>query len=211
MIKCKSGETKVVQLLLESCSAEESGLNIKDEFGWTPLMLACHKGHNDVVKLLLDHSERLELNATTKSGETALLWFCKRGYTDVVKLFLDHSERIELNAPDNDTLMTALMWACHNGCKDVVQLLLEHSDQSIDLNAKSYNGNTASMIAHHRGHHDIVKMIEAKLSFIQFQNKTNKTKDYDLGLKEAKKEIDKRDREPEPSTPNPAGKLPGKP
>ena len=64
------------------------------------------------------------------------------------------------------------------------------------------------MIAHYRGHQDIVQMIEAKLSFIQLQNKTE---DYDLGLKKAKEEIDKRDREPKPSTPNPAGKLPDKP
>ena len=67
MIKaCESGETKVVQLLLERCSAEESGLNMKDEDGWTPFMLACKKRHVDVVKLLLDRSEKFELNSTSK-------------------------------------------------------------------------------------------------------------------------------------------------
>ena len=28
-----------------------------------PFMLACNHGHKDVVKLLLDHSEKIELNA----------------------------------------------------------------------------------------------------------------------------------------------------
>merc|ERR1712062_356759 len=37
---CKNGETKVVQLLLERCNSEESGLNIKDKFGMTPFMEA---------------------------------------------------------------------------------------------------------------------------------------------------------------------------
>merc|ERR1711983_740006 len=55
---CQNGQTKVVQLLLERCSPEESGLNIKDVDGRTSLMIACINGHKDVVQLLLDNSER---------------------------------------------------------------------------------------------------------------------------------------------------------
>ena len=61
---CKSGETKVVELLLEHCNSEESGLNIKDEDGRTAFMFACYCGHKDVVKLLLEHSgPNIELTA----------------------------------------------------------------------------------------------------------------------------------------------------
>ena len=35
---CRNGETKVVQLLLERCNSEESGLNTKDKLGLTPFM-----------------------------------------------------------------------------------------------------------------------------------------------------------------------------
>ena len=49
---CQNGETKVVQLLLEHCNSEESGLNIKNEYGLTPLMTACFNGHKDIVRLL---------------------------------------------------------------------------------------------------------------------------------------------------------------
>ena len=59
---CKSGETKVVQLLLERCNSEESGLNIKDEYGNTAFMVACYFGHKDVVKLLLEYSEVVDIN-----------------------------------------------------------------------------------------------------------------------------------------------------
>ena len=58
-----NGETKVGQLLLERYNSEESGFNIKDEYGLTALQLACKYGHKDIVKLLLDDSERIELNA----------------------------------------------------------------------------------------------------------------------------------------------------
>ena len=59
---CKSGETKVVQLLLERCNSEESGLNIKDEEGRTAFMWACYFGHKDIVILLLDLSDSIQLN-----------------------------------------------------------------------------------------------------------------------------------------------------
>ena len=52
---CESGETKVVQLLLENLTCEENGLNIKDERGRTVFFCACIYGHKDIVKLLLDH------------------------------------------------------------------------------------------------------------------------------------------------------------
>ena len=83
---CKNGETKVVQLLLERCNSEESGLNARDNNGWTALMKACHHGHKDVVKLLLDHSERIDLNATDDIGFTALRWAYALRHQDIAEL-----------------------------------------------------------------------------------------------------------------------------
>ena len=73
---CKTGETKVVQLLLEHCNSEESGLNMRDRFRRTAFMEACSNGHKDVVKLLLEHSERIDPNARTNDGGTAFLIAC---------------------------------------------------------------------------------------------------------------------------------------
>ena len=55
--------------------------------GWTPFMWACWNGRKDVVKLFLEHSEKIDLNARDKFGETAFMiaWECER--KDVVKLF----------------------------------------------------------------------------------------------------------------------------
>ena len=155
---CKNGETKVVQLLLERCSSEESGLNIKDQRGQTPLMAACFFGHKDVVKLLLDHSKRIELNSKNKFGKTAFTLACKNGHKSVVKLLLDHTERnIDLNARCISG-MTALMYACSHGHKDVVQLLLDHPER-IELNARDDGGTTAFTWACKNGHKDVVKLL----------------------------------------------------
>ena len=121
---CKSGETKVVQLLLECCNSEESGLNTKAEGGYTVFSTACYFGHKDVVQLLLEQSERIELNAGCNAGWTAFMLACYFAHKDVVQLLLEQSERIELNAMNIDG-DTAFIIACENGHKDVVKLLLD--------------------------------------------------------------------------------------
>ena len=132
---CQNGETKVVQLLLECCNSEESGLNTRDELGRTPFIWACENGHKEVVQLLLDTSEmNIDLNARNRYGETAFMLACMTGHKDVVQLLLGNSERnIDLNARSNIG-WTAFMWACKNGQKDIVKLLVEHSKtKGIDI------------------------------------------------------------------------------
>ena len=128
---CQQGESKVVQLLLERCNSEESGLNTKDEHGGTSFMWACRNGHKDVVQLLLEHSGRIELNARDNDGWTAFMKACYFGHKDVVQLLLDHSERIDLNARSNNGL-TAFIVACRQRRKGIVQLLL-YFNPDIDI------------------------------------------------------------------------------
>ena len=157
---CKRGETKVVQLLLERCNPEESGLNIKDWIDRSTFMVACEYGHQDVVQLLLNYSDiSINLNTENKYGETALLLACQKGHKDVVQLLLDNSERnIDLNARNN-LGWTAFMYVCKNGHKDVVKLLLKNSKSLIDLNARSNAGSTAFMFACKSGDKDVVKIL----------------------------------------------------
>ena len=89
---CKTGKSRIVELLLEHYNFEEIGLNVmvKDNYGpdprnqnvlnctkyRTPLMAACAYGHIDVVQMLLDHSaDSIDLNAMEK--ETKVVTFVK--------------------------------------------------------------------------------------------------------------------------------------
>ena len=49
-------------------------------------MIACLNGHKDVVRLLLGHSERIDLNATDNTGQTALMFAAQRDHQDIVQL-----------------------------------------------------------------------------------------------------------------------------
>ena len=60
-------------------------------------MEACLNGHKDVVQLLLDHSERVELNARDNIGNTAFIFACYGAKKNVIQLLVDNSERIEVN------------------------------------------------------------------------------------------------------------------
>ena len=121
---CKSGETKIVQLLLEHCNPEESGLNVEDEGGWTAFMWACGLGNKDVVQLLLDHSDpNIVLNSKDDLEMTAFMWACQYGHKDVIKLLLDHSDQSFALLSKNDDGKTAMMIAYQCGRHDIVQLI----------------------------------------------------------------------------------------
>ena len=93
-------------------------------------MASCDYGQRDVVQLLLDNSERrnIDLNARSDLGKTALMFACMYGFKDVVQLFLDNSERnIDLNARCNIGMTAYNYWAVGHGREDVVKILEEHS------------------------------------------------------------------------------------
>ena len=130
----------MVQLLLDDHS-ERIELNVSDNSGWTGFMKACGRGHLDVAKLLLDHSEqrRIDLNVKNKYKMTAFMCALKRAYLD--------------------------------GHKDVVLLFLEHSNPRIDMNVSDRLCRGWFVIASKRGHQNIVQWITEKLKTVNNDNK----------------------------------------
>jgi hypothetical protein len=62
--------------------------NMKDSYGRKPLSWAAERGHEAVVKLLLE--KRVDINAKDENGATALWLAVYEGNKAVVKLLLDH-------------------------------------------------------------------------------------------------------------------------
>ena len=167
---CISGKTEIVQLLLEHCTPEDSGLNLKGNYGWTPFMEACYRGHKDIVKLLLDHSQgNIDLNTKTNdNGFTAFMIACmKKGNRAIVEILLSHSG-IDFNIRDTSG-RTAFLLACIYGHRDIVELLLGHS--GIEFNVKSNCQKTAFMMACENGHLDVVQLMLAHQSKIDINVK----------------------------------------
>ena len=72
---------------------EESYLNVQSKFGETAFMLACQKGHKDVVKLFLDSENYIQLNARDFFGDNAFIIFIGK----IAGVWSDLSETISAN------------------------------------------------------------------------------------------------------------------
>ena len=112
----------------------------KHKGGWTPLQRACHKGHLDIVALLL--GKAADVNAQTKGGFSPLFVAVEKNHTRVVELLLDR----------NDTLVdvkltngwTPLLQASHLGFRDIAALLLK---KGADVNAQGSQGFGPLLVA----------------------------------------------------------------
>jgi len=79
----------VLRFLLE----HGADVNVRNQFGWTPLHLASINGSGalGVVRLMLKHGAEVE--AKNKSGKTALNFAAERGHDEVVELLREHGAK----------------------------------------------------------------------------------------------------------------------
>jgi ankyrin repeat protein len=101
-------------------------LDCKDTYGQTPPWWGAEKGHEAVVKLLLEKGA--DSNSKDKYDWTPLSW-AEKGREAVVELLedgtdLESEEGTDLESKDEDR-PTPLSWAVGNGHEAVMKLLLE--------------------------------------------------------------------------------------
>ncbi|KAF5228486.1 hypothetical protein FAUST_11033 [Fusarium austroamericanum] len=153
--------------------ADQVGINIdgKDSNGRTPLWWAAERGHEAVVRLLLDWGADIEaanedsqmplLKAALRGykdimplrGQMLLGWVFKRGYDAVMWLLLNRG--VVTNAADGDG-QTPLLSASLTGHEAVVRLLL---NRDASIKAADKNGRTPLWWAALKGHKDIVRLL----------------------------------------------------
>jgi ankyrin repeat protein len=122
----------------------------------TPLLIACHEGHTEMVELLIGF--QAHLNNADNTGETPLYKAVSNQYPLIVELLLN--EKAEVNQANNDQ-WTPLHKAAYDGNSMIVSLLLE-ADASLD--SLTYLGETPLQLAQKQGHEHIVKLLDAPIS-----------------------------------------------
>ncbi|KAL4761385.1 ankyrin repeat domain-containing protein [Aspergillus foveolatus] len=110
-----TGHAGVVKLLLARGGAANEWS--RDMTGCTPLILAARAGNEDVIKILLGHSDD-PLNCTDCEGYSALVHAAKAGHKGVVDLLLKHP-KIEVDC--------ALVAAASENHKAIVRMLLDRN------------------------------------------------------------------------------------
>lgn len=135
-----------------------------DTFGWTPLMLACEKGHLEVAKLLVEAGADVDRQTTSHTLATPLHIAAEKGHTEVVKFLLDSS-----NTNVNKEMargFTPLMVAVGRGYVDIAEELVK---SGASISKALEDGNTPITIAKHYGHFEIAEML------VEVGNSQNKT------------------------------------
>lgn len=139
----KKGDIDTMQKLMPKV-----GINAQDSDGRTALIWAAYKGHENVVKLLLE-SPGININLRDRTGYSAIKAAASNGRENVIKLLLTIPE-IDINSL-NEALIVAI------GYENIVKLLL--SVKGVNVNTKDIAGKTPLMFAAHMHDDDIVKFL----------------------------------------------------
>ena len=147
----------VVEVVSAVLKMKEWDINAADCFGCTALIWAAEKGHEAIVKMLLERKDVNPDLADTVAGRTPLSWAAENGHVGVVQMLLER-EDVNPNTIDNTSGDTPLSWAALGGQTRVVKMLLERQDINPDQ-ADTRTGRTPLSWAADSGYAEIVKML----------------------------------------------------
>ncbi|KAJ2504103.1 phosphate system positive regulatory protein pho81, partial [Coemansia sp. RSA 2052] len=115
------------------------------------LMLACEKGHQDIVLMLLEAGAEIVANS---QGVHPAHVAARAGYADILRLLLAHCQSFDI--ADKDLGWTPVFYAASEGNLECIQILL---DAGCDIDAVDENGHTPAYFAANEGHLDCVDLL----------------------------------------------------
>lgn len=123
-----------------------------DEHGWTPLILAAHAGHGEVLRLL--HRASANLETTTPHRRTPFFVACQRGHVEAARVLCELGANKEKARTGG---YTPLLIACREGHAPVVKLLCE---MRADKEHAAMHGWTPLLLAARHGHNAVTKVLQ---------------------------------------------------
>jgi ankyrin repeat protein len=140
------------------------GINVEnkhiypDGIPFNPLVNAAAKGHEAVIKILLESPYGAALaQGETKEGFNALAMAACHGHAGVVRTLLASAHAPELTQSSPDKQINAMLAAAGKGHESVVNILLASPYAAAMLQGK--NGSNALMVAAQRGHEGVVRVL----------------------------------------------------
>ncbi|OGT38463.1 MAG: hypothetical protein A3K00_07415 [Gallionellales bacterium RIFOXYD2_FULL_52_7] len=143
----ETGNRTAVALFMEA----KINTEIRDNRGWTPLMMAAFNGHEEIIGLLIQHGA--DVNALDSGGNSALHWAAFGGHISCAKQLVQHHAKIDAR---NNFGWTPLMQATARNHPGIVALLV---DSGVNLDAAADDGYTALHKAAASGYSEIVQLL----------------------------------------------------
>lgn len=141
-------------LLLETFLEHGADVLSCNEQGQMALHLSARKGHEDLVKLLLNYNGD-SLNHKDRLGRSPLSWAAENGHKTIVVLLLDQA-CVDANTRDGKS-RTPLVWAIEEEHYNVAETLLNHRDANVNLDDDK--GRTPLSLAAEYGQERLVELI----------------------------------------------------
>jgi uncharacterized protein len=126
-------------------------LNSTNQNGFTPLILACYRGNEQVVTFLIENSKTL--NVSSEMG-TPLMACSVKGNIKIAELLLKKGANVNLTDSKGTT---ALMYAAEFQNIDLIDLLLKYK---ANKSLKDKDGKTAFEFAVFSGNQTIINILK---------------------------------------------------
>ena len=144
-----------VEIIVAILEMNKVDVQATDFHGNTALAWASTRGHEGVVRALLERSDVSSNTPGTGYGSAPLLWAAENGHEGVVRILL---ERSDINPNESgEAQRTPLMWAARNGHEGIVRMLLERND--INPDKLDSSRVTPLLWASENGHEGVVRML----------------------------------------------------
>ena len=156
----KDAEQKLTEISFNKATVEaidtllQSGanINIKDEYGETPLIKALFAQNLPVAEFLINKGA--DFNVTNMAGHTPMMICVKNGLIDIAELLIQKGDDIHKPSPENEeSLLATAVW---ENQEEMAKWLLE---KGIDVNKTDVLGWTPLMISACLGLTDITKIL----------------------------------------------------
>lgn len=159
----ESGDRAAIGLFLEG----GVGTEIRNERGWTALMLAAFSGQHEVVELLLKHGA--DVYSSDQGGNSALHWAAFSGHVESARLLVEHHADVDARSNFG---WTPLLQATARRHLEVVMLLI---NQGANLDLCARDGNTALHKAAASGYTEIIRPLLAHHADTNLKNLEGET------------------------------------
>lgn len=173
---CANNNYQILQILLDN------GANPNMKWGndTTLLMLACSKGHVEIVQLLLRNNQKtVEIDSINSNQSTALHIACKTrtNANQIVMMLLLANAKIDVLDKNG---MTPISQAVKHKNIEAINILIKYYPDS--QNIRNKNGTTALDIAREEKNEEIIKLLTSS-------NKFNEMEEFNLDSLEVKNSI----------------------
>ncbi|XP_054262267.1 ankyrin-1-like [Macrosteles quadrilineatus] len=123
-----NNDTLLEMLAHMSSTEAQKALNRQNVMGWTPLLIACHHGHTDMVNTLLANHARVDVFDI--EGRSALHLAAEQGYQQVCDALLTNKAFINSKSRVG---RTALHLAAMKGFANLCKFLIQDHNAMIDV------------------------------------------------------------------------------